>query len=59
MLPRGAAPRDLARGLNPVPPPLLCVGVKAGFEAATGGGALAVGALDPAEYFAPEASEIF
>jgi hypothetical protein len=46
-------------GLYP-PPPLLCVGVKAGFEvtdgfvaAATSGGAL------PAEYFDPEASATF
>lgn len=48
----------LARmGLYP-PPPLLCVGVKAGLDATIGFVAAATGGA-PAEYFEPDASATF
>lgn len=45
-------------GLNPEPPPPVCVGVKTGFFAATGGGP-PEGMFGPPEYLAPDASETF
>ena len=45
--------------MNPLPPALLWVGVKAGFEDTGGRGAAAVEEELPPEYFEPEASDTF
>lgn len=49
----------LAKGLKAAEPPLLLVGMKAGFEEAGGGGLLDTAGPLPAEYFDPDASQTF
>lgn len=52
-------PRELANGLKALVPPLLRVGVKAGFERTGGGGPPAAVGTDPPEYLEPDASDTF